>query len=255
MDRINGIRGIPEIAHTLDQTRAILTVPENYVPPTPASQVSGISTPTWFRQSPTPPPRPSVSPARPSPIPMSPVPSPPPAAPSIPPVSPPRDIRIPPPEASAGDTPLSSPCGGVATGRCAPTPAAYVHAPHHQHPSPRPVLPFIFSRAIPITSAHGASQRRQTFRTLLYIVRTVSVRRAYAITPSRPTRLRGALRACPPQGHASGSACAGHPSTPQGGSGSDSAGRPGPLAERPAQPPSREEGYITPLPLALRRVA
>jgi hypothetical protein len=106
MDRINGIRGIPEIAHTLDQTRAILTVPENYVPPTPASQVSGISTPTWFRQSPTPSPRPSVSPARPSPLPLTPVPSPPPAVPSIPAASPPRDIRIPPPKASQAIRPF-----------------------------------------------------------------------------------------------------------------------------------------------------
>lgn len=130
MDRINDIRGIPEIAHTLDRTRAILTVPENYVPPTPASQVSAgftpaaspaptymdtptnLETPTPFLNvspSPASPPRhppARASPTRPSPLPRSPVPSPPPATPRIPPVSPPRDIRIPPPKASQAIRPF-----------------------------------------------------------------------------------------------------------------------------------------------------
>jgi hypothetical protein len=134
IDRINGIRGVSEIAHTLDQTRAILTVPENYVPPTPASQVSAgftpaaspaptymdtpspdatnLETPTPFLNvSPVPfsPPRyppARASPTLPSPLPRSPVPSPPPAVPSIPAASPPRDIRIPPPKASQAIRPF-----------------------------------------------------------------------------------------------------------------------------------------------------
>jgi hypothetical protein len=188
VDRINGIRGVSEIARTLDQTRAILTVPENYVPPTPASQVSGISTPTWFRQSPTPSPRPSVSPARPSPIPLSPVPSPPPAAPSIPPVSPPRDIRIPPPKASQAIRPFLARVEALRQQmpRRVPTPA--VIRARSPSPAPRrqgPFSPSYFRERSPSLSpgtvyAEGA---RPFVRSLTSSVPSVRVRLR---SPSRP---------------------------------------------------------------------
>ena len=92
MDRVDAIRGVPELVNALQEVRETLTVPADYRPPSPRS---GITTPTWFRQSPTP----SVSPARVSPppsLPRTPPPTPALAEPTLPLASPPRDTRIPP---------------------------------------------------------------------------------------------------------------------------------------------------------------
>ena len=189
MDRIDDIRGVPQLVNALEQTRAILTVPEGYVPPTPASQVSGISTPTWFRQSPTPPPRPSVSPARPSPIPLSPVPSPPPAVPSIPAASPPRDIRIPPPKASQAIRPFLARVEALRRQMPQRTPA--VMRARSPSPAPRqgPFSPSRFREQSPSPSpgtvyAEGA---RPFVRSFTSSVPSVRVRLRSPSRPASPT--------------------------------------------------------------------